>query len=90
MWSENYWMFVGKVTSNTPVQARYGGGTYSLDGKEYTEYIDYHCAIGYEGTVSKGMTLFNMNDTLYLTYHPVDMLGNARKEITFMEKYVRY
>ncbi|MDB4583407.1 hypothetical protein N9164_09660 [Draconibacterium sp.] len=83
-------MFVGKVTSSTPVRARYGGGTYSLEGKDYTEYIDYHSVIGYEGTVSKGMTLYYMNDTLYLTYHPVDMRGNAITDITFMEKYVRY
>jgi len=43
MWSENYWMFVGKVTNRTPVRARYGGGTYTLEGKEYTEYLSGHC-----------------------------------------------
>jgi hypothetical protein len=90
MWSENYWMLVGKATSTTPETDIYGGGTYKLEGKEYTEYIEYLTSNQYVGKVNDGLTLYVKDDTLFQTYHPVDTLGNLRKDITYLEKYVRH
>ena len=90
MWSEDYYIYVGKWKSNNREGDIFGGGTYTLDDKDYTEYIQYEFEKQYVGKVNKGMTLYLENDTLYQTYHPIDTLGNVRNDVTLLEKYVRY
>jgi len=90
MWSEDYFMYVGKWKSSNGEGDIFGGGTYTLEGKEYTEYNKYEYSKQYVGKVSKGMTLYLKNDTLYQTYHPFDTLGNVRNDVTLLEKYIRF
>lgn len=83
MWTNSHFSFVGKSGSNY----NYGGGTYSLDGNKYEEYIEYHVGPSYVGTTVK-MLLKIKGDTLIQTY-PVDAEGNIDKNNYSVEKYVR-
>lgn len=89
MWSEDYNAYVGKGKSSTEEFDIYGGGTYTLSGDQYTEFIKYCDIKHYIGKEVK-MTLKLKKDTLFQTWHPIDTLGNQRTDVTLLEKYVRY
>ena len=66
-----------------------GGGRYTFNDKQYTEYLDYCESSNYIGKELK-LNLDLKNDTLYQSWHPIDTLGNVRTDVTLLEKYVRY
>jgi hypothetical protein len=63
MYSPGHFVFVGQNRLPDKVQERYGGGTYTLNGEDYTETILYHSFAGIVGTtlhfklVVKGNTM---------------------------------
>jgi hypothetical protein len=49
-WTKEYFTFVGEFKhGDGPIDATYGGGTYSLIGKQYTENPVYHNSKAYLG-----------------------------------------
>ena len=90
MYTEKYWMFVGKSDRDTVVANVYGGGTYSLEGIQYEENIMYHYGKQWVGLVSKNMTMELVNDTLVQSFHPINATdGQTVDSITNVQKYVR-
>lgn len=53
LFSEKNWAFVWKISSDTITNYNYGAGTYTLNGKDYSETIDLHVAKQYEGQTLK-------------------------------------
>jgi hypothetical protein len=89
MWTEKNWSNIGKWKQDTLSGDLYAGGTYTLEGNKYEENILYHATKQYEGKISTNMGLELKNDTLILTYHPIDTAGVANNSIDEIEKYVR-
>lgn len=87
MWSDNYWMFTGKFTSDTVKEDNYGGGSYTLDGVVYKETIVYHVSPGYVGKTLR-MRIVVKNDTLVQVW-PADEKGEVDKSNYTCEKYVK-
>ncbi len=87
MWSDNHFLFVGRVTTDTTVTDNYGGGTYSYDGKTYFEEIRFHSDHAMQGT-SLRMKLEIRNDTI-IQYWPVDNIGVIDNSNYRFEKYIR-
>ena len=64
MYSKGHFLFVGHFKeSDKPARDNYGGGTYTLNGEDYTETILYHTLAGAVGStlhfklVVKGSTM---------------------------------
>src|SRR5688572_132942 len=74
----------GKDTTNAQFTA--GGGRYTLDGKTYTEYLEYCTAREWEGHEFK-FDVTVSNDTLI--QQGVEKLENLGIERLNIEKYVR-
>lgn len=87
MWSDNYWMFVGKYTTGIDTSNNYGGGSYTLDGVVYKETIVYHVSPSYVGKTLR-MRIVVQNDTLIQVW-PADEKGVVDKSNYRCEKYVR-
>lgn len=87
MWSEKHFMFVGRWNKDTLHGDMYGGGTYTLEGNQYEEYVLYHNFKAFEGQ-KVPMSLELRNDTLIQTFHPVDSTGKQVENI-LVEKYIR-
>ena len=88
MFSERNWEFVWKIPNDTMTQYNYGAGTYTLNGKDYTETIDMHVAKAYEGQTLK-MTLELKNDTLVQSWNPIDSTGKPSSKYKYVDKYIR-
>lgn len=87
MWSDNYWMFVGKYKQDTVVMDGYGGGNYTLEGMVYKETIKYHSSADNVGQTLR-MRIVVKNDTLIQVW-PADEKGEIDKSTYNSEKYVR-
>lgn len=87
MWSDNYWMFVGKYKQDTVVMDGYGGGNYTLEGIVYKETIVYHSTETMPGETIR-MRIVVKNDTLIQVW-PADEKGEIDKSNYNSEKYVR-
>jgi hypothetical protein len=87
-WSKEHFVFVGYFRPDTSIHEYYGGGTYTLDGDKYEEYIIYNDFQPLIGTKFKAL-LEIRNDTLIQRYNS-DKADSwqLRKEFT-TEKYVR-
>jgi hypothetical protein len=48
---DNHFAFVGRYVSGKDTTDNFGGGTYTLEGKNYTESIKYHVAKSLVGEV---------------------------------------
>lgn len=89
MWSEKNWMFYGKSDRDTVIVDLYGGGTYTLEGTNYEENIYIHHAKRYENLINRNMTMELVNDTLVMTYHPIDEINNELVDsIIVYQKYI--
>lgn len=86
-WSDNYFLFVGRFQNGDNVQHNFGGGTYSLHGKHYTENIQYHVAPANVGKNIK-MLLEIKGDTLIQTFPATDD-WKIDKNNCQIEKHVR-
>lgn len=88
MWSKDHFAFVGIYKKDTTSKNAYGGGTYTLDGKRYTENIIYHVNNTVVGTTAK-MIIEIKNDTLYQTW-PADANWKIDSSNYRIEKYVKF
>lgn len=90
MWSDDYFIAVYRIESDTAFKYSYSGGTYKLDKNKYEETIIYHDMINQPELVgTKEMMLLQIrNDTLIQTY-PVDENGELLKHYTIIEKFIR-
>jgi len=89
VWTKDKWMFTSNYVGETGTFNDYGGGSYTLEGNLYTEYIDFSTYKEYVGKTVK-MKMEFVNDTLVQSYHPVDSLGNSMENVMIIEKYVRW
>jgi hypothetical protein len=89
VWTKNKWMFASNYVGETGTFNDYGGGSYTLEGNQYAEYIDFSTYKEYLGKTVK-MKMKFVNDTLVQSYHPVDTLGNVMENLMIIEKYVRW
>lgn len=87
MWSENYFIFVGHYELDTSILDGGGGGTYTLEGNRYEEFIQYYTTGNAVGTTVK-MILEIRNDTLIQTW-PVDEYGEVDSANYRIERYIR-
>ena len=87
MWSEHNFVFVGRFKQDTIFTDSYGGGTYTLEGNRYEEYVQYHSVPDYVNQTVK-IKLEIMNDTIIQTY-PVDDNGQVNKNEYYIEKWAR-
>ncbi len=87
MWTGNRWSLVGIFIEDTVITDNYAGGTYTLEGNDYKEMVEFHSAPEYLGqTVPLFMEI--RNDTLIQIW-PVDEHGNPVAEHHYVEKWVR-
>ncbi|MFN2337211.1 MAG: hypothetical protein ABR560_09600, partial [Bacteroidales bacterium] len=87
MWSDNYWMFVGKFKQDTITEEGFGGGSYTLEGIVYKETIKYHSSDDIVGETLR-MRIVVKNDTLIQVW-PADEKGEVNKSNYTSERYVR-
>ncbi|MBN1819176.1 MAG: nuclear transport factor 2 family protein [Prolixibacteraceae bacterium] len=87
IWTNSHFSFSGDYVLDGVKMDYYGGGTYTLNGNNYTENIDYHARKSIVGTSIK-MQLEIKGDTLIQTY-PVDDNGYIDQNNYSVEKYVR-
>jgi len=87
VWSDEHFVFVGRFKVNDKQSDNYGGGTYTLQGSQYTETIDYHINKQWIGKQYK-MLIEIKGDTL-MQYWPVNDMWKIDKSNYTIEKYVR-
>ena len=87
IWTDKNWMFFQEWSVDTASGEGYGGGSYTIDGNQYVETIEFHYAPEYVG-LDVDMTLEIRNDTLIQIYHPVDSLGRTIEDEFSIETYV--
>jgi hypothetical protein len=64
IWSEDYFIYIGKWKNSNEEMDIAGGGTYTFNDKQSTEYLDYCESSHYIGKELK-LNLDLKNDTLY-------------------------
>ncbi|MBE0668093.1 MAG: hypothetical protein IH593_10565 [Bacteroidales bacterium] len=86
-WSSDHFIFVGKYTMDTVTMNGWGGGTYTINGTDYAETIQYHVSPEVVGKTYK-MLVTVKNDTLVQIW-PVKDDGQIDKSTYTLERYVR-
>ncbi len=87
IWSGNQFTFFGMFVEDSIYTPVYGGGTFTLKGNSYTEFVQYHSAPEYQDqTVTLSLEI--KNDTLIQIW-PVDVNGQGLESGYFMEKWVK-
>jgi hypothetical protein len=87
VWTQNQFVLVGRFIVGTKAVDNYGGGTYTLEGKQYIETILYHKNRKWVNSQPR-MLLEIKGDTLYQTW-PVNDNWQINKYDYTVEKYVR-
>lgn len=87
MWSGNRWSLVGIFLEDSILTENYAGGSFSLNGTDYREMVEFHSAPEYRGQTVQ-LYLEIRNDTLVQIW-PVDEKGVPVPELHYMEKWVR-
>jgi hypothetical protein len=87
MWSGNRWSLVGVFLEDSVITDNYAGGTFTLEGTDYKERVEFHSAPEYLGQTVH-LFLQVENDTLTQIW-PVDENGVPVRELHYMEKWVR-
>ncbi len=88
MYSKGYFVFVGRFKEgDTPASDSYGGGTYTLNGEDYSETIQYHVATGIVGKTLH-FKLVIKGDTMTLT-GPITPENQKDFGLRLVEVYVR-
>jgi hypothetical protein len=88
MWSGNRWALVGVFIEDSIITDNFGGGTFTIDGTDYREIVEYHSATQYLGQTVK-LHLEIRNDTLVQIW-PVDEDGEIIKDHYYIEHWVRF
>ena len=87
MWAGDRWSLVGVFIEDSTLTDNYGGGTFTLDGTDYREIVEYHSAPEYLNQTVR-LHLEIRDDTLTQIW-PVDETGAPVPEHHYMEKWVR-
>ncbi len=87
MWAGNRWSLVGISFSDSVITDNFAGGTFTLEGYDYREMVEFHSAPEYLGQTVR-LFLEVKNDTLTQVW-PVDEDGEPIRELHYMEKWVR-
>jgi len=87
VWSGKYFISVGRFKEDTTYVDNYVGGSYTLNGNNYEEHIQYHVNKKYVGKTVKMIMEFK-GDTLIQTW-PVDKNGQIDSKNYVREKYVK-
>lgn len=87
MWAGNRWSLVGISIADSVITDNYAGGTFTLNGNDYREMVEFHSAPEYLGQTVR-LFLEVKNDTLTQIW-PVDDHGEPVRELHYMEKWVR-
>ncbi len=80
-------MFVGRYAMDGKAQDSYGGGTYTLDGQNYTETLRYHTNPGAVGQTLRFKLVVD-GDTMTLT-GPIGAEGQKALGNQLTEVYTR-
>jgi len=87
MWAGNRWSLVGVFIEDSVLTDNFGGGTFTLEGNDYKEIVEYHSAPEYlDQTVQLFLEI--QGDTLTQIW-PVNENGEPDAEHHFMEKWVK-
>jgi hypothetical protein len=86
-WSSDHFIFVGKFTMDTVTMNSWGGGTYTINGTDYAETVQYHTSPDLIGKTYK-MLVTVKNDTLVQIW-PVKDDGQIDKGNYRLERYIR-
>jgi hypothetical protein len=87
MWAGNRWSLVGVFLEDSVITDNYAGGTFTLEGNDYKEIVEFHSAPEYLGQTVP-LFLEIRNDTLVQIW-PVAENGDPVAEHHYMEKWVR-
>jgi hypothetical protein len=87
LFSEKKWEFVWKIQTDSMPYYNYGAGSYTLNGKDYSETIEMHVAKEYVGQTIN-MTLELKLDTLIQTWNPIDSTGKPSTRVSYVDKYI--
>jgi hypothetical protein len=87
MWTGNRWSLVGVFVEDSVLTDNFAGGTFTLEGTDYREMVEFHSAPEYLGQTVH-LFLEIRNDTLVQIW-PVDEEGNPVPDLHYMEKWVR-
>ncbi len=87
MWAGNRWSLAGVFIEDSMLTDNYGGGTFTLDGTDYREIVEYHSAPEYLNQTVR-LYLEIRGDTLTQIW-PVDETGAPVPGHHYMEKWVR-
>jgi hypothetical protein len=87
MWAGNRWSLVGVFLEDSIMTDNYAGGTFTLEGTDYREMVEFHSATEYLGQTVQ-LFLEVRNDTL-IQFWPVDENGVPDPAHHYMEKWVR-
>jgi hypothetical protein len=87
VYSKGYFLFVGRYTIGDKAQDSYGGGTYALDGQDYSETLLYHTNQEAVGKTLR-FKLVVEGDTMTLT-GPLGPEGQKALGNQLIEVYVR-
>lgn len=88
IWSGDYWVLLGRFEEDSTYSDVYAGGTYTLDGSQYAENVQYHSAPEYLGQIVK-LSVEVKKDTIIQTW-PVDEDGQIIESgIYYIEKWAR-
>ena len=88
MYSPGYFVFVGRFKEgDKPASDNYGGGTYTLNGDDYSETIQYHTATGIVGKTLHFKLVIKGN-TMTLT-GPITPENQKDFGLQLVEVYVR-
>jgi hypothetical protein len=87
VWTQEHFVFVGRFIVRDKAVDNYGGGTYTLEGSQYIETIQYHK--NHQWVNSQPRMLVEIKgDTLYQTW-PVNDNWQVNKYDYTVEKYVK-
>jgi hypothetical protein len=87
MWTGDRWSLVGVFFEDSVMTDNYAGGTFSLEGNDYREMVEFHSAPEYLGQTVR-LYLEIREDTLVQIW-PVNEAGEPDPEHHYMEKWVR-
>lgn len=89
VWTDSKWMWTATYEDETGSMEGFGGGSYTLDGKQYVEHVEFITAEAYENQTLE-MEMEFVDDTLIQSYNPFNEQGQLVDDMLVIEKYIRW
>ncbi len=89
VWTDTKWMWSATYEDETGSMEGFGGGSYTLDGKQYVEHVEFITAEAYENQTLE-MEMEFVDDTLIQSYNPFNEEGQLVDNMLVIEKYIRW